>query len=115
MASSDPVEIRVQVDDDGGVQLNDVADVVLYFKHTRTDKMYAVIRYYTVLPGIGAHGSMHRKMMVPRIKTRDPGLYSTFSCVEVAEIAAHAHLIPDFDTPMDLDGVSKCYFWDLFV
>ena len=115
MVSSDPVEIRVQVGDDGEVQLNDVADVVLYFTNSTTDKMYAVIRYYTVLPGIGAHGFMHRKMMVPRIKTRDPRLYSTFSCVEVAEIAAHAHLIPDFDHPLDLDGVSKCYFWYLFL
>lgn len=83
----------------------------MYFQHTPTEKMYAVIRYYTVLRGIGAYGLLHRKLLVPRIKTRDPTLYSTFGCVEVSLIAAHAHIIPDFDDPTE--GDSEAFFWDV--
>lgn len=102
----------VEDDADGQEQLNDVADVLLYFEDANTGVKYALIRYYTVLPGIGNHGYSHPKLMVPRVMTRDPGLYSTFACLEVTKIAAHAHLVPDFDDPIALDGVSKCFFWD---
>lgn len=111
ICSADPIEIRVEADADGTEQLNDVADVVLYFRHTLTDEMYAVIRYYTVQQGIGPIAFLHRKLMVPRIKTRDPTLFTTFGCIQVSQIAAHAHIVPDFDTPVD--GEFSFFFWDI--
>ena len=102
----------VEDDVDGQSQLNDVAEVLIFIEDSNTGIKYAVIRYYTVLPGIGENGYLHSKLMVPRVKTRDPALYSTFACLEVTQIAGHAHLVPDFDQPIHDDGVSKCFFWD---
>ena len=109
---SDTIEVLVEDDFDGQEQLNDVADVLIYIESRSTGKKYAVIRYYTVLPGIGENGYLHHKLMVPRVKTRDPTLCSTYACLEVTQITAYAHLVPDFDDPVDDDGVSKCFFWD---
>ena len=108
---ADPVELLVAPDPDGTKPLNDVADVLLFFQHSPTGTQYALVRYYTVQRGVGANGYLHRKMMVPRIKTRNPRLLTTYGCIEVTQIAGHAHIVPDFESPSD--GTASFYFWDL--
>ena len=76
--------------------------------------MYALVRYYTVIAGIATFGYMDRKMMVPRIKSRDPCLASTYGCLEVSNISAHAHVVPDFDEATDGHD-TRYYVWDLLL
>ena len=94
--TSNPVELHVAPDPDGTKTLSDVADVLLFFEHSPTERQYALVRYYTGQHGIGANGFLHGKRLVPIIKTRNPCLLNTYGCIEVSQIAGHAHIAPDF-------------------
>ena len=98
MYRSDPVEISAG----GAEELNDVAEVLLYFSTPPGLRFmqFAFVRYYTVVE------NEHLLLKVPYLKKRDVAKKESYGCLDIATITGHAHIVPDFDTPGK-------YFWDL--
>ena len=101
MYRSDPVEISAG----GPDELNDVADVLLYFCTPPGNdlyKEYVLVRYYTVVQ------NEHPVMKVPYLRKRDPAKRDSYGCLELETITGHAHVVPDFDCT-----TKGYFFWDL--